>query len=91
MTKLRIQNYKANKEVLICAFCYSNRKRNHIYNYCKGKLIFVKGKHFLRIHFPFGFQRIVLYGPVPSSRSGLHFLSNTVALAGITGQSQGTA
>ena len=37
-----------------------------------------------RIHLPLGFHLIVLYGPSPRSRSGLHFLSNTVALAGIT-------
>lgn len=38
----------------------------------------------LRIHLPLGFHLMVLYGPEPSSRRGLHFLSNTVALAGIT-------
>lgn len=32
---------------------------------------------------------MVLYGPVPSSRSGLHFLSNIVAIAGITIVCQG--
>uniref|UniRef100_A0A2P2LM69 Eukaryotic translation initiation factor 2A-like n=1 Tax=Rhizophora mucronata TaxID=61149 RepID=A0A2P2LM69_RHIMU len=42
-----------------------------------------------RIHFPFGFHLTVLYGPDPSSSRGLHFLSNKVALAGITKISQG--
>lgn len=32
---------------------------------------------------------MVLYGPVPSSRRGLHFLSNTVAFEGITNTVQG--
>jgi hypothetical protein len=35
-------------------------------------------------HRPLGFHLIVLYGPSPSSRIGLHFLLNIVALAGIT-------
>lgn len=52
------------------------RRRNHFIN--------------KRIHFPFGFHLTVLYGPVPSSNRGLHFVSNIVAIAGITKLGQGS-
>ena len=39
-----------------------------------------------RILFPCGLKKMSFLGPVPKSNSGLHLRSNSVAFAGMTGQ-----